>query len=44
MTNALGCVSVSEPYEICLPGTSSAVGSNVVALGNDVTLEVMASV
>ena len=39
MTNALGCVSVSDPYEICLPGTSSAVGSNVVALGNDVTLE-----
>ena len=39
MTNSLGCVSVSEPYEICLPGTSSAVGSNVVALGNDVTLE-----
>ena len=39
MTNALGCISVSESYEICLPGTSSAVGSNVVALGNDVTLE-----
>lgn len=39
MTNSLGCVSVSEPYEICLPGTSSAVGSNVITVGSDMTLE-----
>ena len=35
MTNDLGCPGVSDSFEICLPGTSAAVGSNVVSVGSD---------
>ncbi len=38
MTNDLGCVGVSDSFEICLPGTSFAT-DNVVTVGSDVTLE-----